>query len=224
MDSRATSKVADTAAPPCGGDRRRRMRRMAKAEWTACTVLVLVASWHGCSRVRAQSQAELLDLTSSYWIEQALSGLVKLTNGSQAGTGAAVEMSWGYRMLDPQRQYNPFACTDRSTVMYCAPPCGSDLLKGTVECDPETDDCESCGGACKEDESIETGWGIKFPKRCLRAIEAVEDLWTPLYVDLYLPSLSGPVIASRCLFVSSCARSGVYIVHQKFSYHTVGHR
>ena len=72
---------------------------MTKAEWTACTVLVLVASWHGCSRVRAQSQAELLDLTSSYWIEQALSGLVKLTNGSQAGTGAAVDQKFSYHTV-----------------------------------------------------------------------------------------------------------------------------
>jgi len=39
-----------------------------------------------------------------------------------------ISWTWGYRMLDPQIPYSPFACTDKPHVHYCGAPCGTKVF------------------------------------------------------------------------------------------------
>jgi len=108
--------------------------------------------------------------------------------GNSSAPRPGITWTWGYRMLDPQKPFNPYACTDKPGVHYCGYPCGTKEL-GMNECNPNLEgDCEACGGNCPmPGESVTqfTGWeGKSFPLRCLRVVEAVEDTWTPLYITV----------------------------------------
>ena len=107
--------------------------------------------------------------------------VLKLGNSSAPHPG--IMWTWGYRLLDPQLPFNPYACTDQPSIHYCGAPCGSSEL-GMNLCIPTIPgDCERCGGNCPAKGTQFTGFR-EFPLRCLRVVEAVEDQWTPLNVML----------------------------------------
>jgi len=82
---------------------------------------------------------------------------------------AKLEWRWGYRMMDPQMPYSPYACIDKPDKHYCAPPCGSKAL-GMIACNPpvwsrdhdptKPVDCDQCNKNCPVTATMPSGWPV----------------------------------------------------------------
>jgi len=67
-----------------------------------------------------------------------------------------LEWRWGYRMMDPQMPFSPYACIDHPDKHYCPAPCGSKAL-GMIAC---TSNCDQCNKNCPVTATMPSGWPV----------------------------------------------------------------